>query len=111
VQQRISGGNDRKNGKGKDGRKQVPRCARNDSFLGKLSKKGKGKGKGKAKADAKARARARERLEEGAEELFEEVGGYGAAVAGGGADVVDGVGFGREGGAGLAEGGGEVGGG
>jgi hypothetical protein len=48
---------------------------------------------------------------EGAEELLEEVGGYGGAVAGGGADVVDGVGFGGEGGAGLAEGGGEVGGG
>ena len=47
---------------------------------------------------------------EGVEELFEEVGGYGGAVAGGGADVVDGVGFGGEGGAGLAEGGGEVGG-
>ena len=44
------------------------------------------------------------------EELFEEVGGYGGAVAGGGADVVDGVGFGGECGAGLAEGGGEVGG-
>ena len=44
------------------------------------------------------------KLNQGAEELFEEVGGYGAAVAGGGADVVDGVGFCGEGGAGLAEG-------
>ena len=43
--------------------------------------------------------------------MFEEVGGYGGAVAGGGADVVDGVGFGGEGGAGLAEGCIEVGGG
>jgi len=41
---------------------------------------------------------------EGAEELFEEVGGYGGAVAGGGTDVVDGVGFGGEGSAGVAEG-------
>ena len=41
---------------------------------------------------------------EGAEEVFEEVGGYGGAVAGCGADVVDGVGFGGEGGAGAAEG-------
>ena len=48
------------------------------------------------------------RLGEGAEELFEEVGGYGGAVAGGGADVVDGVGLGGEGGAGVAEGVGEM---
>ena len=46
--------------------------------------------------------------DEAAEELFEEVGGYGGAVAGGGADVVDGEGFGGEGGAGEAEGGGEM---
>jgi len=44
------------------------------------------------------------KLNQGAEELFEEVGGYGETVAGGGADVVDGAGFGGEGGAGLAEG-------
>ena len=49
--------------------------------------------------------------DEGAEELLEEVGGYGGTVAGGGADVVDGVGFGGEGGAGEAEGLVEVGGG
>ena len=48
---------------------------------------------------------------EGAEDVFEEVGGYGGAVGGGGADVVDGVGFGGESGAGGAEGGVEVGGG
>jgi len=48
--------------------------------------------------------------DEGAEELFEEIGGYGGAVAGGGADVVDGEGFGGEGSAGKAESGGELGG-
>ena len=42
---------------------------------------------------------------EGAEELFEEVGGYGGTVAGGGADVVDGMGFGGEGGSGCGDGG------
>ena len=41
---------------------------------------------------------------EGAEELFEEVGGYGGAVFGGGADVVDGAGLGGEGGAGGGDG-------
>src|ERR1019366_2667018 len=43
---------------------------------------------------------------EGVEEFFEEVGGYGGAVLGGGADVVDGVGVGGEGGPGGGEGGG-----
>ena len=47
--------------------------------------------------------RMRERSER-AEELFEEVGGYGGAVFGGAADVVDGEGFGGEGGAGGGDG-------
>lgn len=38
------------------------------------------------------------------EEVFEEVGGYGCAVPGGGADVVDGFGFGEKGGAGCGDG-------
>jgi len=46
----------------------------------------------------------RDELKQATEELLEEVGGYGGAVAGGGADVVDGVGLGGEGGAGLAQG-------
>src|ERR1700733_10105533 len=43
--QQIPRGNDRKNSKGKNGRQQVPRCARNDNFFQKLSKKGKGNAK------------------------------------------------------------------
>jgi hypothetical protein len=45
CEKQIPGGNDRKKGKGKNGRQQVPRCARNDNFFQKLSKKGKGNAK------------------------------------------------------------------
>jgi hypothetical protein len=45
CEKQILGGNDRKKGKGKNGRQQVPRCARNDNFFQKLSKKGKGNAK------------------------------------------------------------------
>jgi hypothetical protein len=45
LREADSGGNDRKKGKGKNGRQQVPRCARFDNFFQKLSKKGKGNAK------------------------------------------------------------------
>ena len=38
----------------KNGRQQVPRCARNDNFFQKLSKKGNGNGKGKGKSKGKS---------------------------------------------------------
>jgi hypothetical protein len=43
-------GNDRKKGKGKNGRQQVPRCVRNDNFFLKWSKKSKGKGKRRSRS-------------------------------------------------------------
>ncbi len=45
CEKQIPGGNDRKKGKGKNGRQQVPRCARKDNFFQKLSKKGNGNAK------------------------------------------------------------------
>ena len=46
--------------------------------------------------------------QEGAEEVFEEVSGYYGSVLCCGADVVDGFGFGGEGGAGGSDGGVEI---
>ena len=64
-----------------------------------------------AKGDCCATPKADETELEGVEELFEEVGGYGGAVFGGGADVVYGHGFGGEGGSGGGDEVGDVGGG
>ena len=44
------------------------------------------------------------RSKQRSQELFEQVGGYGGAVFGSGADVVDGEGFGGKGGAGGGDG-------
>ncbi len=42
-------------GKSKNGRKQVPRCARNDRQKSKSKGKSKGKGKGKGKSKSKGK--------------------------------------------------------